>query len=187
MHPDPCGNVHISLESSDIRPEIKEWFECVDKDGSGRITSEELQAALVNAQRNCFSTKACQLMIKLFDRNKQGSIDIYEFQYLYTFINQWVNLFNTYDKDKSGYIEKDELMAALNQMGYRISQDFVNIFIAHNNKYDEQRRLNLDQFIVGCIKIQKITEGFKIKDRKMQGIITLTFEDFIRLILEDFL
>lgn len=168
MHPDPCGNVHISLESSDIRPEIKEWFECVDKDGSGRITSEELQAALVNAQRNCFSTKACQLMIKLFDRNKQGSIDIY-------------------DKDKSGYIEKDELMAALNQMGYRISQDFVNIFIAHNNKYDEQRRLNLDQFIVGCIKIQKITEGFKIKDRKMQGIITLTFEDFIRLILEDFL
>lgn len=46
-----------------VQPEIQQWFNAVDRDHSGKINSEELQAALVNGQGKNFSDSACKLMI----------------------------------------------------------------------------------------------------------------------------
>lgn len=48
-------------------------------------------------------------MIGMFDKDKNGTIDINEFQQLYTYINQWLGVFKTYDRDQSGHIEEPEL------------------------------------------------------------------------------
>lgn len=48
-------------------------------------------------------------MIGMFDKDKNGTIDINEFQQLYTYINQWLGVFKTYDRDQSGHIEEHEL------------------------------------------------------------------------------
>lgn len=45
----------------------------------------------------------------MFDLDKTGTIDIYEFEKLYAYINQWLTVFKTYDRDHSGHIEKEEL------------------------------------------------------------------------------
>lgn len=45
----------------------------------------------------------------MFDRNHTGSIDIYEFGDLFNYINQWKALFESIDRDRSGYIEFGEL------------------------------------------------------------------------------
>ena len=45
----------------------------------------------------------------MFDRNHTGSIDIYEFGDLFNYINQWKSLFESIDRDRSGYIEFGEL------------------------------------------------------------------------------
>lgn len=90
-------------------PDIQTWFNAVDRDRSGKINAEELQAALINAQGKNFSGTACQLMIGMFDHDKSGTIDINEFQQLYAYINQWLSVFKTYDRDQSGHIEEHEL------------------------------------------------------------------------------
>lgn len=88
---------------------MQSWFNTVDKDRSGQINAKELQAALVNGQGKNFSDQACNLMIGMFDKTKKGTIDVNEFQQLYTYINQWLSVFRTYDRDQSGSIEENEL------------------------------------------------------------------------------
>lgn len=45
----------------------------------------------------------------MFDQNGSGTIGIYEFEKLYNYINQWLQVFRTYDRDSSGYIDEGEL------------------------------------------------------------------------------
>ena len=45
----------------------------------------------------------------MYDKNASGSIDVNEFQLLFSAINQWKGVFQGYDKDKSGTIEQSEL------------------------------------------------------------------------------
>lgn len=81
----------------------------VDKDQSGKISATELKAALVNGKGENFSDTACKLMIGMFDNDHSGTVDIQEFDKLYAYINQWLGVFKTYDRDGSGQIEESEL------------------------------------------------------------------------------
>lgn len=45
----------------------------------------------------------------MFDRDKTGTIGIHEFQHLYNYINQWLAVFRSYDKDNSSFIDEKEL------------------------------------------------------------------------------
>lgn len=45
----------------------------------------------------------------MFDHDASGTIDITEFEKLYGYINQWLAVFKTYDRDQSGHIEEQEL------------------------------------------------------------------------------
>lgn len=45
----------------------------------------------------------------MFDHDKNGTININEFQQLYAYINQWLSVFRNYDRDQSGHIEEQEL------------------------------------------------------------------------------
>lgn len=45
----------------------------------------------------------------MFDKDASGTIDIYEFEKLYEYINQWLMVFKTFDRDGSGHIDENEL------------------------------------------------------------------------------
>lgn len=45
----------------------------------------------------------------MFDRDHTGMVDINEFEKLYAYINQWLQVFKTFDRDSSGHIEEPEL------------------------------------------------------------------------------
>lgn len=45
----------------------------------------------------------------MFDNDASGTIDIYEFEKLFQYINQWLQVFKTYDRDGSGHIDESEL------------------------------------------------------------------------------
>lgn len=46
----------------------------------------------------------------MFDRNNKGTISIHEFADLFRYINQWKGTFEGIDRDRSGYIEFNELV-----------------------------------------------------------------------------
>ena len=45
----------------------------------------------------------------MFDRDHKGTINIHEFGALFKYINQWKGTFESFDRDRSGYIEHTEL------------------------------------------------------------------------------
>ncbi len=64
-------------------------------------------------------------------------------------------------------------------MGYRFSPTFVQNLLA---KYDPRtRRLTLDNFIVSCVQIKRLTDSFRTRDTQMRGSATMQYEDFIGL------
>lgn len=156
---------------------IAVWFQAVDTDNSGQINSSELQLALVNGNLTSFSEQACSMMIDMFDTNHTGTIDLKEFGLLFGCINQWRNVFEGFDRDRSGKIEEAELGQALTQMGYRMSPTFVrNILSKCDSK---NRQMTLDQFIVSCVQIKRLTDSFRVRDSAMSGVATFQYEDFL--------
>lgn len=165
-------------QNAGVPPEAQRWFAMVDRDRSGKINAEELKAALVNGKGQNFSDNACKLMISMFDKDASGTIDIYEFEKLYNYINQWLQVFKTYDRDQSGHIERDELSQAFSQMGFRFSEEFIT-FLMKKSDPGAQKEISVDQFIVLCVQIQRFTEAFRVRDTQQQGQITIGFEDFL--------
>lgn len=154
----------------------------MDKDRSGKINAQELQAALVNGKGQNFSDQACSLMISMFDSDRSGTIDVYEFEKLFGYVNQWLNCFKAYDRDQSGAIEEAELSQALGQMGFRFSPQFVQFLISVNDTKNH-KEISVDQFIVLCVKVQRFTDAFRQRDTQQQGVITIGFEDFLGIAL----
>lgn len=167
---------------SEVTPDVQQWFNTVDVDRSGKIDAKKLQAALVTGNGKNFSDTACRLMIKMFDKDNSGNIEVQEFQQLFSYINNWISTFRTYDRDESGSIEETEFNTAMQQMGFRFSDDFVR-FILEKNDPVNKRAINVDQFIVFCVQLQRATEKFRSKDTQQQGSISINYEDCLDAVL----
>lgn len=162
--------------------EVMLWFQAVDADRSGYISAAELRQALANANWSLFNDDACRLMIGMFDRDHGNSIDIHEFQQLWQYLQQWQKIFQDVDRNRSGYIEQDELQQALSAMGYQLSPEFIRIAVARFD-YSRQNRISLDSFIVCCVLLHRLTESFKQKDTDRKGEIKVAYEDFMLISL----
>lgn len=45
----------------------------------------------------------------MFDRDNNGTVDVHAFTKLFEYVNQWLNIFKTYDRNGSGQIDDQEL------------------------------------------------------------------------------
>uniref|UniRef100_A0A8D3BDF1 Programmed cell death protein 6 n=1 Tax=Scophthalmus maximus TaxID=52904 RepID=A0A8D3BDF1_SCOMX len=141
-------------------------FQRVDKDRSGVISDSELQQALSNA---------------MFDRENKGGVNFNEFAGVWKYITDWQNIFRTYDRDNSGFIDKNELKQALTGFGYRLSDQFYSTLI---EKFDRQRKgqVAFDDFIQCCIVLQRLTDVFRRYDTDQDGWIQVSYEQYLSMV-----
>ncbi|XP_013088705.1 peflin-like isoform X1 [Biomphalaria glabrata] len=163
-----------------IDPQIQQWFMSVDHDKSGRITAHELQKALINTNWTAFNEETCRLMIGMFDKDFSGTIDLYEFQALWHYIQQWRATFDSFDSNKSGSIESHELHQAYQRMGYNVSPQFIQTIVIKFDHYG-RRALTLDNFIQSCVMLKSLTDAFRQRDTTMTGVVRMSYEDFMQL------
>ena len=165
-------------------PTLWSWFITVDTDKSGQITANELKQALINGNWTQFNDETCRLMISMFDKDQSGTIDFSEFCNLWTYIQQWKGVFDRYDRDRSGAIEMNELQTALSDMGYRVSPNFVQLLIT---RFDTvaRRSMKLDSFIQCCVMLRLLTDAFRMRDTNQNGVINVSYEDFMCMVIEN--
>ena len=117
-----------------------------------------------------------------------------EFQNLWRFLAAWRQLFERFDVDGSGRINRREFNAALVAFGYRLSDGFVKtLFETYARRpRDDGRRpsreevegsLSFDLFVQACISLKKMTDVFKGYDEDRDGYVTLSFEEFLSEVL----
>ncbi|XP_063810290.1 peflin [Pseudophryne corroboree] len=164
-----------------VDPEAFSWFQTVDTDRSGYITLKELKQALVNSNWSTFNDETCIMMMNMFDKSYSGRIDLPGFSGLWSYIQQWRNLFQQYDRDRSGSISHAELYQALLQMGYKLSPQFVQHIMSLYAPRSNNPTLQLDHFIQICTKLQSMTEAFRDKDTERSGNAKLSYDDFLSM------
>jgi len=71
---------------------------------------------------------------------------------------------------------------AFSQLGYRLSPQFAQLVVM---RYDPQakQRLTLDNFIQACVLLKSVTDTFRQKDKSMSGMIQISYEEFLTMVL----
>ncbi|XP_067941633.1 programmed cell death protein 6-like [Watersipora subatra] len=166
-----------------VDPVVWGWFQSVDSDRSGQISATELQRALLNNNWSHFNSETCRLMIGMFDKDRSGQINIHEFAALWKYVQDWKNTFDGFDRDRSGSIDANELNQAFSTFGFRLSPQFCTLCVRVFDK-SNKRSMKLDDFIQCCVMLRTLTEKFKFKDSKMQGVININYEEFLEMVLD---
>ncbi|XP_077976281.1 sorcin-like isoform X2 [Styela clava] len=176
-----------------IDPVVFYWFQSVDQDGSKKISADELRTALMNNKMKEFNHETCRLMIGMFDKNnngqsgsqaRDGQIDIHEFSALWGYIQQWRQCFDSFDTDRSGNIDANELSRAFATFGYRLSMDFTKLVVRQFDR-TSVNTIDFDDFIQVCVMLKTLTDKFREKDRNQNGNIQLRYEEFLEMVLDN--
>ncbi|XP_014206988.1 peflin isoform X3 [Copidosoma floridanum] len=166
-----------------IHPQVQSWFANADIDGSGRISAFELHGFLNHIRSGMFSIETARALIAKFGHENKISVNIYESQALFDYINARLLIFNVYDHSQSGCMNGADLGAAFAQMGYTLSSEFFELVISRGYG-DDQAMVSIDNFIMLFLQIEKLTDEFNMRQPNSAGHITLDYEDFLTVILK---
>ncbi|GFO25508.1 programmed cell death protein 6-like, partial [Plakobranchus ocellatus] len=167
-----------------ISPELWTWFQAVDADHSGKITAVELQQALMNGNWSPFNPETCRLMIGMFDRDRNGTIDVHEFAALWKYIQDWKACFDRFDQDRSGNIDANELGTAFQTFGYLLSPQFSQLVVRVFDRRRGGASIDFDDFIQACVMLKTLTDKFRVKDTNQSGNIRISYEEFLEMVLD---
>ncbi|KAF0973983.1 hypothetical protein FDP41_007015 [Naegleria fowleri] len=137
--------------SKDVISELKEVFSLFDEDGNGSISMEELGNVMEQLSSRP-SDEELLHMFKLVDENHDGKIEFDEFVKLWTSqcsqptTDEELKLFfDTFDKDRSGFIDRKEMAEILEAMGETISEEKIDT-ILQDLKLDKNPQISFEQF-----------------------------------------
>ncbi|KAF8923488.1 Programmed cell death protein 6 [Dissophora ornata] len=149
---------HTAQQSADAS--LRQWFDAVDADRSGQLSTEELQRALIN--------------------DNSGQINFAEFSGLWKYIEEWRTCFRAFDQDQSGSIDFNELRTAMRSFRYNLSDDFLKLLI---KKYDKNGRgdVSFDNFVQIAVTVKSLTDAFMRIDREGKGYATIGYEQAFSL------
>lgn len=69
---------------------------------------------------------------------------------------------------------------AFSQMGFNFSPNFTQQLTSRST---DRKEVSVDEFIVLCVSIQRLTEAFRVRDTQQNGVISIGFEDFLSVVL----
>lgn len=129
---------------------LKEMFKSMDTDGSGTLTYEELKTGLAKQGAKLTENEVRQLM-EAADVDGNGSIDYTEFITATMHMNKvdkeehLFSAFQYFDKDRSGFITREELKDALTKHNMGDATTIAEIIAEVDS--DQDGRINYDEFV----------------------------------------
>jgi len=166
---------------------LQQQFNTIDKDRSGQISPLELASVPFEGVK--FSLETCQLLIRVFDKDKSGQVGFNEFGALAKFIGSMKQAFQAYDRDRSGSIELNEVQMAVAQGGFQLSpqtlQTVYSKFLRNHalNPSGKLTGLNLEMFVQLCAFLGSTRSQFMMYDYQRTGWIQLNLDMFVMMSL----
>ncbi|KAI8338227.1 hypothetical protein BC941DRAFT_424968 [Chlamydoabsidia padenii] len=170
-------------------PQLWTWFKAVDTDGSGQLTVHELQRALINGDWSPFNIETVRTMVNMFDGDNSGTINFEEFSGLWNYIEEWKRCFQTFDRDGSGSVDRQEMHQALQAFGFNVSDRFVNNLVQKFDRYGTNAKtqgkgnVTFDNFVQACVMVKTLTDSFRGFDTDQDGWIQINYEQFLDLVV----
>lgn len=155
---------------------LKEWFRRVDSNNTGSINSLQLKNALAVGNLH-FPLSVVQQMIRMYDFDRNGTMDFEEFVALNKFLFKVQNAFSQLDRGH-GYLTPEDVYQALVKVGFSLDSP---AFFTVCESFDQNKTgmVRLDAFISLCIFVQSSRNLFNAFDTTNQGRVTLDFNQFV--------
>ncbi|XP_012942074.1 calpain-9 [Aplysia californica] len=99
------------------------------------------------------SIDACKSFVSLMDVDGSGKLSFYEFQFLWHHLRSWKKTFYQFDINQSGFLNSRELRAAINGVGYKMSNRTLGRLIFRYA--DENGKISLDNFLATMARLMK--------------------------------
>ncbi|XP_023879941.1 calcium-binding protein CBP [Quercus suber] len=164
-------------------PNVVACFKIADQDGSGLIDDKELQRALSSYDQS-FSLRTVHLLMNHFTNSNARRIGPKEFTSLFYSLQSWRDIFERFDRDRSGRIDSTELREALLSLGFAVSPVVLDLLVSKFDKTGgKSKAIEYDNFIECCLTVKGLTEKFKEKDRTYSGSATFNYEEFMLTVL----
>eukprot|EP01024_Parvocaulis_polyphysoides_P036599 TRINITY_DN32547_c1_g1_i4.p1 TRINITY_DN32547_c1_g1~~TRINITY_DN32547_c1_g1_i4.p1 ORF type:complete len:218 (+),score=0.69 TRINITY_DN32547_c1_g1_i4:2-655(+) len=157
--------------------QLRQWFDAIDQDRNGCLDAMELQRALALGQLH-FSLQTVAHMIRIHDRDNNGTISFDEFHRLHGFLINMQNSFRYFDKDKSGELSLAEVHQALLHARFNLDQ---TAFYTLCRAFDPNRSgtLGLPAYIAMTLFLQSCSDVFNAFDPQRTGRVSMDFNQFI--------
>eukprot|EP01087_Luapelamoeba_hula_P008426 TRINITY_DN20_c0_g1_i3.p1 TRINITY_DN20_c0_g1~~TRINITY_DN20_c0_g1_i3.p1 ORF type:complete len:431 (+),score=93.26 TRINITY_DN20_c0_g1_i3:69-1295(+) len=205
------GSYYAQLNPQQLE-ELQKWFRQVDKDRSSKIDQNELASMTLPGEQGApwrgrpLGAMGAKKLMRLFDMDKSGNIDFYEYAALHQFVNVMQKAFWVGDADKGGTLDSrgmcfltsamekneklflltclnntiQEIHAALQAGGFQIS---YNAALAYFNKYDATKKgLDFLSFMCMVADVAQVRKAFSMVDRDYDGRIT--FDEALEMVTE---
>ncbi|KAG7961953.1 hypothetical protein I3843_09G040900 [Carya illinoinensis] len=179
----PFGSLVPSAFPPGTDPNVVACFQIADQDGSGLIDDKELQKAL-SSYNQSFSLRTVHLLMHLFTNSNTRRIGPKEFTAVFYSLQSWRDIFERFDRDRSGKIDSSELREALLSLGFAVSPVVLDLLVSKFDKTGgRSKAIEYDNFIECCLTVKGLTEKFKEKDKAYSGSATFTYETFMMTVL----
>ncbi|CAI9104827.1 OLC1v1003591C1 [Oldenlandia corymbosa var. corymbosa] len=132
-------------------PILREWFDHVDSENKGNITASQLQGAFAVGNLR-FPLSVVQQMIRMYDFDRNGTMNFQEFVELNKFLLKVQQAFADLERGL-GYLVSDDVYKGLVKIGMSLdSPAFYTVCESFDQK--KSGRFRLDDFISLCIFVQ---------------------------------
>ncbi|KAN0135043.1 hypothetical protein V8E53_007161 [Lactarius tabidus] len=161
------------------------WFVAMDQDGSGEMSPEELHSALINDGGLRLSISTVKYLMSIFDFDNSRVIGFQEFEALWNYINQWRQMFESFDIDRNGKIDADELGRALAHYGLHVGPPVLDLLVKkyastppHYGGPPPRPQIDLDRFVYACAVVRQMCHLYG--QCSGLGAAQMNRDDFIR-------
>jgi len=159
---------------------FQQWFFSVDTDRSGHITGNEIAQIQFNG-RPLGPTVGFKL-VKVFDRDASGSIDLREYSILHKFLTLMQNAFQQIDQQRLGYLPPQQIFQAIQSSGFQVSLPTIQ---AMAKKFDPTNRgIDFPTYIFMCAHLAHTRSIFEWNDPRRAGSITLNYDQLAHIATE---
>ncbi|KAL1803022.1 hypothetical protein ACET3Z_031669 [Daucus carota] len=165
------GMVAASLPDEEIHG-IKEMFNMWDIDKNGNLTPEELKLGLINYGSKV-SDPDVQLFMEAADLDGNGTLSCEEFVTIALHLKrissdeQLKQAFNSFDKNKNGYIEFEELREALFEEHEEPNNEQAVHDIILDTDLDKDGRISYKEFVA----MMKVGMDWKMASRQYSRVM----------------
>ena len=144
--------------SKQARSQMEELFTTMDKNGKGTVTAAELATAM-STIGDGLDEEACTELIRIADRDGDRLMSSEEFLSL---VEQGLELsdgqgeeelikeeFNSFDQNGDGYIDKEELKTAMENMGEELTDQQIDQMMRAAD-VDGDQKITMEEFKRMC-------------------------------------
>lgn len=135
--------------SEDRMAELESLFIKYDTDGSGTISRKELKKVLVDLWGREPSSKEVKYVLKKVDGNGSKTVAKSEFLVMMGYANEvetFRKVFNEFDQDGNGKLEKEELISMLKKLGTPNASKEARKFMK-TSEGKRKKHLNFESFL----------------------------------------